>query len=448
MGIKRIPQAVKECVTLTRLDISNNHIVELEHISLEDVGELMSLKCHNNRLWNLPDYFAKFKMLKYLNLSNNRFDSIPAVVAEVTSLVELDISFNTINVVPPEIGQLKSLERLVLLANTINSLPPTLSNLEHLKELDCRRNLITDLSPIANVSSLEVLRCDYNQASVLDATWAHIRILTASNNSLTRFVISGTSMSLTSLNLSFAKLSTLAPDMFSHLGSVENLVFDSNQIRIIPDGIGSLGNLVNLSFKNNLLAEVPSSIGKLGRLNTLNLSGNNLQTLPASLWNCPQLTSLNASSNLLKDFPDPPEPALVAEPGLDEIEARKLSTISKAPSTSSGRVAPPLALSLQKLFLGDNQLENDSLVPISLMSELRILNLSFNEITEVMATRCAYLASYTQAEADLPRPRSFFRLGQLEELYLSGNKLTSLPPDDLERLTSLRLLYLNGNRVG
>lgn len=43
--------------------------------------------------------------------------------------------------------------------------------------------------------------------------------------------------------------------------------------------------------------------------------------------------------------------------------------------------------------------------------------------------------------------RSLFRLQQLEELYLSGNKLMSLPPDDLERLVNLRLIYLNGNKV-
>ncbi|SCZ90558.1 BZ3500_MvSof-1268-A1-R1_Chr9g10878 [Microbotryum saponariae] len=435
MGIKRIPQAVKECYSLTRLDISNNHIVDLEHIALEEVGELMSLKCHNNRLWTLPDYFARFTQLKYLNLSNNRFDSIPAVVTEISSLVELDISFNTVSAVPPEIGQLKNLERLVLLANTINPLPTTLTNLVHLKELDCRRNFIADLSPIASVAQLEVLRCEHNQASALDATWSQMRILSASNNSLTRFGLAGTGRSLTSLNLSFAKLSTLATDMFDHLGSVETLIFDSNQLRVLPDGIGGLSNLVHLSIKNNILGLLPDNLGRLQRLQTLQVSGNNLQTLPSSIWMCGQLTSLNASSNLMHDFPDPPlsvatatQAMLTSEGGLEELEARKGSTVSKAPSTSSGRIASPLALSLQKLYLGDNTLGDDVFAPISLMTELRVLNVSHNDILEIP-------------------PSSLFKLQQLEELYLSGNKMTSLPPDDLERLHNLKLLYLNGNKL-
>jgi len=428
MGIKRIPQAVKECMSLTRLDISNNHIVELDHIALSELSELTSVKCHNNRLWNLPDYFSELSVLKYLNLSNNRFDSIPLVVCEITSLVELDISFNTVTVVPAQLGQLVQLERLVLLANTINSLPSSFSNLVRLKELDCRRNQIADLSAIAGVAQLEVLRVEHNSASALDAQWSNMRILSASNNSLTRFTLTGSGASLTSLNLSHAKISTLAPDMFTHLGSLETMVLDSNQIRILPDGVGSLSNLVTLSIKNNLLPAIPDTIGKLQRLQSLQVSGNDLHALPASIWLCAQLTSLNASSNLLKDFPDPPLAAVQVDPGLEELDSRKLSTISKAPSTASGRIAPPLALSLQKLYLGDNRLADDVFAPVSLMTELRTLNLSFNDISEIPTS-------------------SLFKCQQLEELYLSGNKLTSLPPDDLERLVNLKLIYLNGNKL-
>ncbi|BGP17000.1 hypothetical protein JCM10213_006694 [Rhodosporidiobolus nylandii] len=435
MGIKRLPQAIKECQSLTRLDMSNNNIVELEHIALDELGALSSLKCHNNRLAEIPDYFRNFRQLKYLNLSNNRFDHIPKVVPAIEPLVELDISFNTVTRVQPEIGQLENLERLNLLANLVTTLPPTLGSLVSLKELDIRRNVLSDFSPLASIPHLEVLRCEHNQASSLDAAWPNLRILTAKQNSLTRFSLSGTSSFLTSLNLSYGKLSTLSGDIFEHLGSVETLILDSNTLRILPDNIGSLSNLVHLSIKTNLLTSLPESIGLLQRLQTLQVSGNDLQTLPSQVWLLPQLISLNASSNLIKDFPDPPLQIAPPHPahttldpgGLDDLDVRKLSA-SKAPPTSSGRLAPPLALSLQRLYLGDNQLGDDVFAPISLMTELRLLNLSFNDIYEIPTS-------------------SLFKCQQLEELYLSGNKLTSLPPDDLERLVNLKLIYLNGNKL-
>ncbi|GAA6009282.1 hypothetical protein JCM10207_004334 [Rhodosporidiobolus poonsookiae] len=434
MGIKRLPQSIKECQSLTRLDISNNNIVELDHIDLSEIGALSSLKCHNNRLSGVPDYFRQLRQLKYLNLSNNRYEHLPKVLTEVEPLVELDISFNTITAVPAEIGRLANLERLNLLANLVTSLPLGLESLVSLKDLDIRRNILSDLSPLSAIPNLEILRCEHNQASSLEAVWPNLRVLSAKQNSLTRFSLS-TGSALTSLNLSYGKLSTLNAEIFQHLGSVETLCLDNNTLRILPDAIGSLSNLVNLSIKNNLLANLPESIGHLQRLQTLQVSSNNLPTLPSSLWLCAQLTSLNASSNLIKDFPDPPlqtappqAPHSTLDPGgMDELDVRKLSA-SKAPPTSSGRIAPPLALSLQQLFLGDNSLGDDVFAPISLMTELRVLNLSFNDIYEIPTS-------------------SLFKCQQLEELYLSGNKLTSLPPDDLERLVNLKLIYLNGNKL-
>ncbi|GAA6006965.1 hypothetical protein JCM11491_001457 [Sporobolomyces phaffii] len=438
MGIKRLPQAIRECDSLTRLDISSNNIVELEHVALEELTGLASLKCHNNRLSNLPEYFSQFRQLKYLNLSNNRFDVVPTTVCDIAPLVELDISFNTATSVPPEIAKLKNLERLNLLANLITSLPASLSDLESLKELDCRRNAITDLAPIAGIASLEVLRCEHNQASVLDAAWDNMRVLTAKHNSLTRFSLTGTGMTLTTLNLSYGKLSTLSADLFDNLGSLETLILDSNTLRILPETLGTLTNLVNFSIKNNLLTNLPESIGQLQRLATLQVSGNNLHDLPPQIWLCAQLVTLNASSNLIKDFPDPtlspaiPVPASTPQDLDGEIggvlDVRKLSSTTKPPSTPIGRVAPPLALSLQHLLLGDNQFGDDVFAPVSLMTELRVLNLSFNDIYEIP-------------------PSSLFKCQQLQELYLSGNKLSSLPPDDLERLINLRLIYLNGNKL-
>ncbi|GAA6007071.1 uncharacterized protein JCM10292_003450 [Rhodotorula paludigena] len=436
MGIKRLPQAIRECTSLTRLDISNNNIIELDHIALHDLVNMSSLKCHNNRLATVPDYFREFRQLKYLNLSNNRYDKIPSVVSEIEPLVELDFSFNTVTVVPPELSKLEHLERLNLLANLITTLPSTLGSFVSLRELDCRRNVISDFSPLTSIPALEVLRCEHNQASTLDASWPNLRVLTAKHNSLTRFALSGsgTGATLTSLNLSFGKLSTLSNEIFAHLGSVETLVLDSNTLRILPDGVGSLSGLVTLSIKNNLLTSLPDSIGRLQRLTSLQVSGNDLQTLPSQLWSCSQLATINASSNLIKDFPDPPTPTAPPTPAhalgdpVDELDLRKLSAASKPSVASSGRIAPPLSLSLQKLYLGDNQLGDDVFAPISLMTELRVLNLSFNDIYEIPTS-------------------SLFKCQSLEELYLSGNKLTSLPPDDLERLVNLKTIYLNGNKL-
>jgi adenylate cyclase len=92
------------------------------------------------------------------------------------------------------------------------------------------------------------------------------------------------------------------------------------------------------------------------------------------------------------------------------------------------RGLPPLSYSLERLYLGENRLMDDILHPLTVLHELRVLNLSFNDIQEM--------------------PPSFFKtLIKLEELYLSGNKLTSIPTEDMHRLVKLHTLFFNGNKL-
>ena len=420
MGMKRIPQSVREITGLTRLDISINRIVELEHCQLDDNQELTTLYAHNNRLSSLPDYFVRFSSLKFLNISNNHFDTFPLVVCELVSLNDLDLSFNSLTSLPPEIGKMKGLERLILMCNNISTLPSTMSMLQSLRELDVRRNAIQDFSPISGMPSLQTVRAQHNMSKALELKNANLVHLNLGHNALTRFVVSITPgpANLTHLDLSNARLETLPDDLFTTCINLQLLALSDNKIRSVSENVANLTKLARLDLSNNALQALPESVGKLQRLHTLQVQNNKLSSLPPSIWHCSELTTLNLSSNSIVEFPEPPMPP--AEP-IDDGE-RKAST------SSASRLNPSLSVSLKKLYLAYNRLRDDTFRPICLLASLTVLNLSFNDIYEIP-------------------PGLLQKCHQLTCLYLSGNMLTSLPADDLERLTNLRILHLNGNKL-
>ncbi|EGG07364.1 uncharacterized protein MELLADRAFT_22293, partial [Melampsora larici-populina 98AG31] len=450
MGVKRVHPSIRQCHSLSRLDLSNNRIVDLEHARLDDLTDLMALKVHNNRLWNLPDYFKTFKSLRLLNLSNNKFESLPLIICEIESLVDLDISFNMITVLPFEIGQLKNLERFVILANPISTIPSTFVGLRQLREIDCRRCMLGDIAIFSELPKLKKLLCENNGVTILDGAFNSLTELNASHNSITRLLLVGTGSTLVSLNVSHAKISSLGQEFFDALVSCESLNMDNNQIKSFSDSFNQLTNLRNFSMKNNQLTSLPESIGQLQRLHTLDLANNNLSALPKTIWNCSQLIVLNASSNLIEEFPMPPLAESLTQEEMKRkasIPSMKTNNVATAAGTGSGggggssggighsnssqsvsRSLPPLSKSLQELFLGDNGLGDNVFSPISLLSELRVLNLSFNDLYEV--------PSLTLSKCE-----------SLEELYLSGNSLTSLPGEDFENLIGLKTLFVNGNKL-
>jgi adenylate cyclase len=432
MAMKKVPQSIRHSGTLNRLDISCNRIAELDDAGLERIPYLTVLKAHNNRIEKLPAYFAQLRALTSLNISNNKFKELPAAVSELTELKDLDISFNTISSLPEEIGQLWNLERLVIVGNQISRFPEGCKSLVNLVLLDCRRNNLSDLSLICKLPRLETLYTDHNAVHAVDlVVGPRLTLLDASSNDITQLRVMDLSTSepcrLTYLNISHAKLSSLDGLALSHLLELKELRLAHNQFRALPDTIGALEKLEKLCVSDNRLDALPDNIGDLKNLRILDAHNNSLLELPASMWQCTALEEINVTSNLIVNWNDPPGPPLGAnfyssggDPG------RKPSTAGSVNSTHS--YIPPLARSLHKLYLGENRLADDALHPLTILRELRVLNLSFNGIQEL--------------------PPSFFRhMKYLEEIYLSGNNLSTIPTENLTQLERLSVMFLNGNKM-
>ncbi|KAH7916612.1 hypothetical protein BJ138DRAFT_1052542 [Hygrophoropsis aurantiaca] len=449
MAMKKVPQSVRHSASLHRLDLSCNRIVDLDDAGLDRIPELRILKLQNNRMEQLPWYFPRLRHLTSLNISNNKFIQVPGVIHEMLSLKDLDMSFNMITELPEEICALSNLERLVIVGNQVPKLPSDCDRLSSLRELDCRRNNISDLSVAYTIPKLETLLADHNIAHALDLSLGpSLMTLDVSYNDITLLkLVPGSTVqspyALTSLDVSHAKLSSLNDFALSQLSSLEYLKLDHNSFRSLPDSLGDLSRLKALSCSDNQLDALPHTIGQLQRLETLDAHNNSLSELPVTLWNCASLTHINVTSNLLSTWHEPLGSSLILPPptGISlEVPAsppsrnayplRKPSNAGSITSSSSStiRALPPLAYSLERLYVGENRLTDEALGPFSILRELQVLNLSFNEIQEM--------------------PPNFLRnLNKLEQLYLSGNQLTSIPTEDLKTLTRLSVLFLNGNKL-
>lgn len=435
MALKKVPQSVRHCRTLQWLDLSCNRIADLEDAGLDRIPQLRHLKLQNNRMESLPYYFPHLRELRDLNISNNKFKRIPPGVCELRALVDLDASFNSISELPEDLGQLTELDHLIIVGNQVAKLPEQCANLKNLRVLDCRRNHITDISVVCTLPKIEQLLADHNSMHALDVSFGPaLKQLDASHNDITQLNLVpgplGLPYALTTLNLSYAKLSTLDELALAQLTALEVLFIDHNSLRSLPESLGGLSQLKHLSCSNNHLFTLPSSIGRLQWLETLEAHNNDLSELPMSLWNCPSLQVINVTSNVISTWNLPP-----GSIDLEVLAAQTWgSTVSllsdrKASNSSiSGSSLPALASSLEKLYVGENSLTADSLHPLALLKELKVLNLSFNNIQQL--------------------PGSFFRnLTQLKELYLSGNTISAIPTENLQHMTKLEVLFLNGNKL-
>ncbi|KAJ2504840.1 cysteinyl-tRNA synthetase, partial [Coemansia sp. RSA 2049] len=91
---------------------------------------------------------------------------------------------------------------------------------------------------------------------------------------------------------------------------------------------------------------------------------------------------------------------------------------------------PPLSLSLKELRLGDNNLDDEVFTLMPFLPELRVLNLSYNELYDL-------------------QPSAMAQMRKISEIYLSGTQISTIPEEEPSAVfwRGLRILNINGNKL-
>uniref|UniRef100_A0A5K3FDB3 Leucine-rich repeat-containing protein 40 n=1 Tax=Mesocestoides corti TaxID=53468 RepID=A0A5K3FDB3_MESCO len=240
---------------------------------------------------------------------------------------------------------------------------------------------------------------------------------------------------LVSLDVRDNELTTL-PEEIALLTQLKQLFLSSNKLTCLPGALSQLHGLVLLDAAHNLLTELPSGLEALVDLEKLDVSDNRLAQLPLLLP--PKLISLKVNQNRLVRLP---EGLLQSCQSLRELDASEnvlenvgisgggnqssLTTICLCKNRLTAIPALSPFHKLKEVALGDNKIDEFSLVNLAGLGELAILDLSRNRIPAI----------------PLGIPES---LPALSRLDLSNNDLKSIPTE-LGFMESLNVLSLCGN---
>ena len=458
---------------LASIKIANNKLKHLPN-TFGQFKMLRSLNISSNYLSIFPDFLCDLKSLVDLDISFNAIKELPKI-GQLKTLERLWATNNVLEGVLPESFQdLESLREIDIRFNGLTSID-VIAKLPRLEQLMAGHNAISAFE--GSFSRMRILHLDHNPITRFDVK-TPLPTLTALNLASAKISQLNDSFfkmvhNLNKLNLDKNHFVALAPQI-GELRKLEHLSIAKNPLSSIPCSIGNLQELKFLDVRECNLKKLPSEIWSCIRMHTLNVSSNLLESFPK-----PPPTPGTSQSEIPSSGSDSPphQPAAPGAEALGKIEeaghrrpsqgsggllsvgpspagstrqnsivsvygpgGRKASVISRTPtdppippvtrkdsSIAISRLATSFAGSLRHLYIADNRLNDDVFSEITLLPELRVLNLSYNELVDIPS-------------------RSLRRWQHLQELYLSGNTLTSLPYDDLEEIRSLRVLHLNSNK--
>ena len=245
---------------LTDLDLGSNDLTSLPLGIFDNLTALTDLDLGSNDLTSLPlGIFDNLTALTDLDLGSNDLTSLPSdIFDDLTALTSLDLSHNyshnyshnfnrLTSLLPSDIfDDLTALTSLDLSHNYLTSLPSGIfDDLTALTRLDLRSNNLSSL-PSGIFDDLGAL---YN--------------LDLSNNKLTNIPsgIFDDLTALTRLDLSYNHISSLPSGIFDDLGALYNLNLSNNKLTNIPSGIfEGLSSLVFVYLSGNTVDPIPLTV--------------------------------------------------------------------------------------------------------------------------------------------------------------------------------------------
>ncbi|KAH8814956.1 adenylate cyclase [Xylogone sp. PMI_703] len=455
--LSSLPPYFGQFKSLRTLNVSSNFLDTFPDFLCE-LDSLVDMDMSFNSISKIPDDIGKLKNLERFVITNNRLaHSLPDAFGNLSKLREVDIRYNALT----SIDIIAQLPKVELISADHNAVSVCESSFAKIRILRLNSNPVTKFEILNVVPTLTTLiLSNAKLAQIPDAVFDRMP-------NLEKLVLDKNH---------FVSL----PNHIGKLRKLEHFSIAMNTLNSLPAEIGCLQELRFLDVRQNNLKKLPMEIWYANKLETFNISSNVLDNFPKPGSRPPQVpgevsppngmngspgeisknpsfeelgpleafgqrrSSSQNSSGLLSVGGSPVPGSSDGKGSLVSVYGkggRKTSVVSRNASDStlgtqstmrkdssaSSKLANTFAVSLRNLYLADNQLDDDVFDDLIHLSELRILNLSYNDLNDIPS-------------------RSIKSWRYLTELYLSGNELTSLPADDFEEFSLLQVLHINGNK--
>lgn len=295
-----------------------------------------------NRTWDLEKdprtWFGvgvKNGVVTELNLAGNALNGyFPTYVTSLTKLTKLDLSNNKLTgEVAMGISSLNTLVRLDVSNNRLIGDPTnSLSGLVNLEDLGLGGNNFV-------IADVNALLQNFNNIKILNI--ANLELLSV-------------------------------PAKIAAFSNLETLILDNNPIPANAYGnIAGLTKLKTLSVSGAGLTQIPTQITQRTQLTSLNLSNNALtEQNTTTLSNLTNLEWLSLENNQLSQIP------------AQLSQLKKLECLNLGRNKISGGVSALTGLlSLQQLFLNNNQISGSFPSALLGMPKLMMVNLNSNQLT-------------------------------------------------------------------
>ncbi|OBT88845.1 hypothetical protein VE02_03171 [Pseudogymnoascus sp. 03VT05] len=458
---------------LRTLNVSSNFLESFPEF-LCDLPGLVDLDMSFNAVDKLPNAIGRLSNLERFVITNNRLSgSLPHTFSQLCDLKEVDVRYNALS----SIDVIAALPMVEQISADHNSVSVFEGSFDKIRILRLNSNPVTRFeikSPVPTLTTLVLSNAKL--AHIADGSFERmpnlVKLVLDKNHfvSLPRHI--GKLRNLEHFSIARNALSSLPPE----IGCLTELrIFDvsQNNLKKLPQEIWWASKLESLNISANVLAHFPKPSSRPPQIPTDapsasdrqgSFSQSSMQTasrhasreelvgpLVGPLEGFGQRRPSQTLGGLLAVGSSPAQSpgggirsdsiisiygkggrqaAVVSRTG--SLSTQETTTATQATSTRKessllAKLANTFAVTLKNLYLADNQLDDDVFDELTLLGELRVLNLSYNDLS------------------DLPR-RTLRSWPQLVELYLSGNDLTSLPSDDFEDYSLLQVLHINGNK--
>ena len=250
--------------------------------------------------------------VKILSLASNKFNKIPTSIYYLQNLIFFDISNNMINEIDENLfGNLSKLIKLNLSSNKLRYVPKSIQNMINLQELYLDKNELQSIpNELINLRLLKILKIGWNKISTIQPNFFNNLIsleeLYCNNNLIIETQYSNNYgvfdyiQNLKILDLSYNQLETFS--FFNQNPNLQKFNISNNKLNFIS-GISLCQKLYEIDCSNNNFQQFPYDLLLINNLHILNIKGNKLNNLPSLICLMDNLIQLDIEGNPLKQIP-------------------------------------------------------------------------------------------------------------------------------------------------